>query len=476
MMYALSRETLQQLADATHADPFAVLGRHADGDDSVCVRVLLPHAETVTIAEGNQAMQRVDGTDVFEWHGKAAELPERYRLIWRDQDHREHIAHDPYCFPPQLPDFDMHLFGEGRHWHAYRLLGARVHETDEVAGVLFSVWAPNAARVSVVGDFNRWDGRCHPMRVHGNGVWELFIPDLPAGVLYKFEIRARDGSILLKTDPYGRRFELRPNTAAIVEPPSTFQWRDDDWRKARAGARLAAQPNDHLRGASRLLAARPRGRDAQLSRAGRAPGGLCAGPRLYAHRTDARHRAPVRPLLGLSDHRLLRTDQPLRQPGRFPLVRRPLPCQRHRRDPGLGTRAFPEGRPRPRPLRRHRAVRARGPAPGRAPGLGDADLQLRPHRGEELPGLQRPVLAGGVPRRRPARRRRRLDAVSGLLAHRMGAEPLRRSREPGGHRLHARAQRGGPRPGAGNPDHGRGIHLLCPGDASQPIWADSAST
>ena len=234
MMHALSRETLQQLADATHADPFAVLGRHADGDDAVCVRVLLPHAETVTIAEGNQAMQRLDGTDVFEWHGKAAELPERYRLIWRDQDHREHIAHDPYCFPPQLPDFDMHLFGEGRHWHAYRLLGARVHETDEVAGVLFSVWAPNAARVSVVGEFNRWDGRSHPMRVHGNGVWELFIPDLPAGVLYKFEIRARDGSILLKTDPYGRRFELRPNSAAIVEPPSAFRWRDDDWRKARA--------------------------------------------------------------------------------------------------------------------------------------------------------------------------------------------------------------------------------------------------
>ncbi|MCG6943192.1 MAG: 1,4-alpha-glucan branching protein GlgB [Thiohalocapsa sp.] len=223
---------LQQIMDASHGDPFAVLGRHPDGDD-VCVRVMLPGAETVTIADGNRAMDRIEGTDIFEWRGPAADVPERYRLIWRDNAHREHIAHDPYCFPPQLPDFDMHLFGEGKHWHAYRLLGARVHETDGVAGVLFSVWAPHAARVSVVGDFNGWDGRRHPMRIHGNGVWELFIPDLAPGVLYKFEIRTREGAIALKSDPYGRRFEVRPSTASIVEPPSGFQWRDDGWLAAR---------------------------------------------------------------------------------------------------------------------------------------------------------------------------------------------------------------------------------------------------
>ena len=116
---------------------------------------------------------------------------------------------------------DLHLFNEGRHHHAYRLLGARVHEADGTAGVLFAVWAPNAERVSVVGDFNRWDGRVHPMRNRGqSGVWELFIPDLEPGALYKFEIRNRNsGDIFLKSDPYGRAFEQRRREHRPVGPP-----------------------------------------------------------------------------------------------------------------------------------------------------------------------------------------------------------------------------------------------------------------
>jgi len=224
---------LQQLIQGRHRDPFGVLGRHVK-DGRVLVRAYLPHAEAVTIAEGEHPMQRVPGTGIFEWQGDPTQVPERYRLIWRDDAHREHIAHDPYCYPPQCPDFDLHLFGEGRHWHAYRLLGARVHEVDDVAGVLFAVWAPSAERVSVVGEFNRWDGRTHPMRVHGNGVWELFIPDLAPGVLYKYEIRATGGAVFLKSDPYGQRFEERPKTASIVEPPADYAWRDADWLAARA--------------------------------------------------------------------------------------------------------------------------------------------------------------------------------------------------------------------------------------------------
>ena len=225
---------LQQLIEARHSDPFAVLGRHPAGDQ-VVVRALLPQAETVSIAESGQVLSRLPGTDLFEWRGEAHQVPERYRLIWRDDQHREHIAHDPYCYPPQLGDLDLHLFGEGRHRHLYRLLGARVHEADGVAGVLFAVWAPNAERVSVVGDFNRWDGRCHPMRVRGNGVWELFIPDIPPGIVYKYEIRSRAGAIFLKADPCGRRFELRPATASLVEPESDFAWSDAAWLERRAG-------------------------------------------------------------------------------------------------------------------------------------------------------------------------------------------------------------------------------------------------
>ncbi len=225
---------LQQLIQGRHRDPFGILGRHVRHGQAL-VRVYMPHAESVTIVEGGHTMERVPGTGIFEWQGDPAQVPERYRLIWRDDTHRDHIAHDPYCYPPQCPDFDLHLFGEGRHWHAYRLLGAHVHEVEGVAGVRFAVWAPSAERVSLVGEFNRWDGRTHPMRLHGNGVWELFIPDLAPGVLYKYEIRAPGGALFLKSDPYGQRFEERPKTASIVEPPSDFAWGDADWLSQRAG-------------------------------------------------------------------------------------------------------------------------------------------------------------------------------------------------------------------------------------------------
>jgi len=232
---------MQRLIDARHNDPFALLGRHPEAG-GIVVRALLPHAEEASIAEGGHVLSRIEGTDIFEWRGAESQVPARYRLIWRDDQQHEHIAHDPYCYPPQLPDFDLHLFGEGKHWHAHRLLGAHLHQAEGASGVLFSVWAPSAERVSVVGDFNRWDGRSHPMRVHGNGVWELFIPDLPAGVVYKYELRAKNGDVFLKSDPYGRHFELRPSTASIVEPPSDFPWQDQDWLDARARFDWQHQP------------------------------------------------------------------------------------------------------------------------------------------------------------------------------------------------------------------------------------------
>ncbi|MDR3299811.1 MAG: 1,4-alpha-glucan branching protein GlgB [Candidatus Accumulibacter sp.] len=230
-------DDLRRIAEARHYDPFSVLGRHAENND-VVVRAFIPGAAEARIAEGERIMTRLADSDHFEWRGdrqSAGDLPPHYGLIWRDGQGREHFARDPYTFPPRVGDLDLHLFAEGRHFHACNFLGAREHEADGVAGVLFAVWAPNAERVSVVGDFNAWDGRRHPMRARGgSGVWELFVPDLDAGQIYKYEIRSRDsGEILLKADPYGRCHELRPRTGSIVPFRDAYVWGDDGWMNER---------------------------------------------------------------------------------------------------------------------------------------------------------------------------------------------------------------------------------------------------
>ena len=227
----------RKILAARHHDPCAVLGKHPHGAGEI-VRAFIPRASEVTLPDGGLPMQRLHPDGLFAWQGERGRVPDRYRLAWTDRDGRRHTGYDPYCFPPQLFDFDLHLFGEGKHWHAYRLLGARLHEVDGIKGVLFAVWAPNAARVSVVGDFNHWDGRCHPMRARGaSGVWELFIPGLGPDLLYKFELRNRaSGTILVKADPYGRQFELRPGTASLVEAGKPYPWQDRDWLEARSRA------------------------------------------------------------------------------------------------------------------------------------------------------------------------------------------------------------------------------------------------
>ena len=225
---------LRLIADARHHDPFTVLGRHTEGDDTV-VRAFIPGAAEVRIAEGGRVMKRQPGTDHFEWRGDGTDLPQHYALIWRDSEGRERFARDPYTFLPQVGDLDLHLFSEGRHRHAFNVLGAHEHESDGVRGVLFAVWAPNAERVSVVGDFNGWDGRRHPMRARGgSGIWELFIPDLEAGNIYKYEIRNREsGETLLKADPYGQRQEVRPRTGSMVPRQSRHVWGDSEWMTKR---------------------------------------------------------------------------------------------------------------------------------------------------------------------------------------------------------------------------------------------------
>ena len=231
---ALDVESIK-ISEARHHDPFAVLGRHLK-DNQVHIKVYLPYAETVKLGHNNAAFQRITGTDFFEYKIGKEPLPQHYQISWTDKSGNTHLDYDPYDFPVQLPEFDQHLFGEGKHWHVYQKLGGHLHSADEIEGVLFTLWAPNAGRVSVVGDFNHWDGRCHPMRsLGGGGIWELFIPGLTEGCLYKFEILNRHSNeVLLKTDPYGQQFELRPNTSSIVIKENSYAWRDKQWMTQRA--------------------------------------------------------------------------------------------------------------------------------------------------------------------------------------------------------------------------------------------------
>ncbi|MDQ7075248.1 MAG: 1,4-alpha-glucan branching protein GlgB [Gammaproteobacteria bacterium] len=225
---------MQRIIDSRHHDPFSVLGRHEQAD-SVLVRLFLPKVQWVKFAESGEALQRIEGSDFFIWQGEKEQLPSHYRLRGELSDGQSFERYDPYCFGAQLGELDIHLFNEGKHWHAYRFLGAHQRTVEGIEGILFAVWAPGAERISVVGEFNLWDGRCHPMRVRGgSGVWELFIPELPLGSLYKFEIRnAQHGSISLKSDPYGQFFEQRPNTSSVVLGESQYGWQDGNWMEVR---------------------------------------------------------------------------------------------------------------------------------------------------------------------------------------------------------------------------------------------------
>ncbi|MEQ1439966.1 1,4-alpha-glucan branching protein GlgB [Fontimonas sp. SYSU GA230001] len=136
-------------------------------------------------------------------------------------------------FPLQIGDFDRQVFGEGHHWHAWRFLGANAHRIGDVEGTLFATWAPRARSVSVVADFNQWDGRRHPMHPHPGGIWELFVPNVGAGCLYKFAIRGADGTLFLKADPYAKQCQVRPETASVVTAPGRHRWTDTDWIAAR---------------------------------------------------------------------------------------------------------------------------------------------------------------------------------------------------------------------------------------------------
>jgi 1,4-alpha-glucan branching enzyme len=234
---------LQRVILLAHHDPFCVLGRQNTPDGEI-IRTVLPLAHSAHVSNSDLTLNRIPGSVVFECLIGSHNPEKHHRIRWTDDAGHHHEFIDPYTFPPQIGDFDLHLFGEGKNWDIHRVLGAHPHTIDEVEGVLFATWAPNAERISVVGEFNNWDGRCHPMRARGSsGVWELFIPEIKAGACYKFEIRNRQsGDILLKTDPYGQQFALRPDTDSIVTATSAYPWTDETWLTEREHSHWAQKP------------------------------------------------------------------------------------------------------------------------------------------------------------------------------------------------------------------------------------------
>ncbi len=244
MPLTLTADQIAQLVDATCGAPRSLLGYHEvlrAGDQPLAlVRVLERDAISVSVFWEDETeavakpLTQIHPAGLFEGRLPYRRPLQPYRLKVRYRDGSELIKRDPYYFAPQLSDLDLHLFGEGNHYALYRKLGAHPEVLDGVAGVRFAVWAPNAQRVSVVGDFNFWDGRRHVLQaLSGSGIWEVFVPELGEGTLYKFEIRTHDGRVLLKSDPYGLQMQLRPNTASIVARLDAHDWQDAAWMQQR---------------------------------------------------------------------------------------------------------------------------------------------------------------------------------------------------------------------------------------------------
>jgi len=216
------------------ANPHAVLGAH-ERDGVVVIRAWRPDAVAVRARGdfGAADLAETDEPGLFEGVVADADLPLSYELEISYPDGNTYTQRDPYAFLPTLGELDIHLVGQGRHERIYERLGAHVREVDGVLGTAFAVWAPNARAVSVVGDFNLWDGRLHPMRSLGaSGIWELFVPGVDDGARYKFEIRTQDGRLRVMADPFAHRAEVPPQTESIVHR-STYDWDDGDWMAAR---------------------------------------------------------------------------------------------------------------------------------------------------------------------------------------------------------------------------------------------------
>jgi 1,4-alpha-glucan branching enzyme len=241
---SVATRELDSLVRREHANPHSILGAHRE-NGGVVIRALRPTARAITAVLEDGAtveLEQIHAGGVFEGVLEGASVPLRYRLEVDYDTAGTLMIDDPYAFEPTLGELDLHLISEGRHEEVYTRLGAHFREIGPdppVAGTAFAVWAPSARAVSVVGDFNSWDGRLHAMRTLGaSGIWELFLPDVQPGARYKYEILTADGELTLKADPYAQETEAPPKTASVVTR-SEHRWSADDqeWMRARRAHR-----------------------------------------------------------------------------------------------------------------------------------------------------------------------------------------------------------------------------------------------
>jgi 1,4-alpha-glucan branching enzyme len=248
LKYPDSHQVDRLIAGEFH-NPHAILGAHPvdqAAKRAVVVRALHPDAKeaVVRLEDGGEIpMERIHKGGLFAAAVEGEEWPFSYRVVFGFDSGATWERRDPYAFMPTLGELDIYLHGEGTHKRLYTRLGAHLRVQNDQAGVAFAVWAPNARRVSLVGDFNNWDGRLYPMRLMGNsGVWELFVPDVGPGIRYKYEIKAPDGSLRLKTDPYAFAMEGAPNCASVVCDRKSYEWNDSAWMQERVSKEPRKDP------------------------------------------------------------------------------------------------------------------------------------------------------------------------------------------------------------------------------------------
>jgi len=248
MTMTVTPEQIERIVWNQHHDPFEVLGPHLierEGQSVWVIRAYLPRADEAWVVRPETReefpMHKIHDPHFFECVLEVETLS-NYQFRVKEGEH-ERVMYDPYAFrSPLMTDFDVHLFAEGNHHRLYEKLGAHVTEQDGVKGVYYAVWAPNARNVSLLGDFNNWDGRQHQMRLRDGGIWELFIPGLGVGTHYKYEVKNQAGHIYEKSDPFGFQQEIRPKTASIVADVDDYQWHDSEWMENRRHTEPLVQP------------------------------------------------------------------------------------------------------------------------------------------------------------------------------------------------------------------------------------------